>query len=622
MCLSRRFLFLIVSFALELVLFSVAVCAQVQPDTCSTPASQSGDVSLQLSSKNSQTVFREGEIIALTAEYSSASDKRYYLNTRGYDRSGRLNGMEVFCIDPSAGDDPLSDYFNGAMGFIGGGLGGEQDLGSKTYPINLELNEWKSLPPGSYRLSIVSHRVTVPTDNNPYGPSAPVIPLRSNNVEFQVVKAEPEWQGEQLAAAEKALDSSDPTGDDAKHAARVLRFLRSEAATQELARRFFSGNDQPFGWDFKFGLFGSPYRVTAIEGMKAGLKDPQHPVTQELVQTLATLEMQSDPKFRLPKYDETNKETWMKARDEYFAAFNKQVADHISDVAVSLQGKTGKARAISVSELLQSDVTLNPAAKVQLRQMLLASWDSLSARQRNELIQYRWEQVGGLELLPILRSIVGDDPNSNHEIDKLDRASALRRIYELAPDQGRQLILHEIANPKGDIGIDVLGLLPERELPQAEQPLIAKLQSANGSDVDFQLLERYASRRALPELKLVYEAHRGAWACAPQDAMLRYFLRVKPDYGVAQVSDALSQRKITGCYKFQLTGLNQDIRCPRLEQIAIDALNDPSPEVERNAAEALGKYGSGRAEAALWARLGKFHERGRTERTNFAIGLV
>ena len=53
-------------------------------------------------------------------------EKKYYLNTRGYDRSGRLNGLEVFCIAPGTGEDPLSDYFNGVMGFLGGGLGGEQ----------------------------------------------------------------------------------------------------------------------------------------------------------------------------------------------------------------------------------------------------------------------------------------------------------------------------------------------------------------------------------------------------------------------------------------------------------------------------------------------------------------
>jgi len=610
-------------FALALLTSSVAVCAQVQPDPCGTAANQPGDVSLQLSLKNGQAVFREGEIIALTAEYSSASEKKYYLNTRGYDRSGRLNGMEVFCIDPDTGDDPLSDYFNGAMGFIGGGLGGEQNLSRKPYPINLELNEWKSLPPGSYRLSIVSHRATVPTDNDPYGMGAPPIPLRSNVVEFQVVKADPEWQGEQLAAAERALDS-DSTGEDAIHAARVMRFLGSEAATRELARRFFSGNEQPFGWDLKFGLFGSPYRASAIEAMKAALKDPQHPVTQEFVQTLTTLEMQSDPKYRLPKYDEANKEAWMKERDAYFALFNKQVADHMSGVGASLQGKVEKARAVSVSELLQSDATLNPAAKVQLRQLLLASWDSLPVRQRNELIQYRWEQVGGPELLPILRTIIAGEPNRNHEIDKPDRVSALRRIYELAPYQGRELILHEIANPKGDIGINVLGLLPEPELPQVEQPLIAKLKIGNGDEIDFQLLERYGSERALPEIKAIYEAHRGEWACAPQDAMLRYFLRVRPDYGVAQVSDALGQRKVTGCYKFQLTALNEDIRRPKLEQIAIGALNDPSPEVARNAAEALEKYGSGKAEAALWARLEKFHEqwKDRADELHYRLGAM
>ena len=609
------------SFALALLTSSVAVSAQVQPDPCGTAANQPGDVSLQLSLKNGQAIFREGEIIALTAEYSSSSEKKYYLNTRGYDRSGRLDGMEVFCIDPDTGEDPLSDYFNGAMGFIGGGLGGQQDLSRKLYPINLELNEWKSLPPGSYRLCIVSHRATGPTDNDPYGMGTPPIPLRSNAVEFQVVKADPEWQGKQLAAAERALDS-DSTGEDAKHAARVLRFLGSEAATRELARRFWSGNDQPFGWDLKFGLFGSPYRASAIEAMKAALKDPQHPVTQEFVQTLATLEMQSDPKYRLPKCDETNKEAWMKVRDAYFAAFNKQVADHMSGVGASLQGKVGKARAVSVSELLQSEVTLNPAAKVQLRQLLLASWDSLPVRQRNELIQYRWEQVGGPELLPILRTIIAGEPNRNHEIDKLDRASALRRIYELAPYQGRELILHEIANPKDDIGINVLGLLPERELQQVEQPLIAKLKIGNGDEIDFQLLERYGSERALPEIKAIYEAHRGEWACAPQDAMLRYFLRVRPDYGVAQVSDALGQRKVTGCYKFQLTALNEDIRRPKLEQIAIVALNDPSPEVARNAAEALGKYGSGKAEAALWARLEKFHEqwKDRADELHYRLG--
>src|ERR1700758_561862 len=105
------------SVLLALLLWSMAVTGQNQPGPCATPPTQTGDVSLQLFLKDGQTVFRQGEIIALTAEYSSSAAKKYYLDTRNYDRSGRLDGMEVLCIDPDSGQDPLSDYFNGAMGF-------------------------------------------------------------------------------------------------------------------------------------------------------------------------------------------------------------------------------------------------------------------------------------------------------------------------------------------------------------------------------------------------------------------------------------------------------------------------------------------------------------------------
>jgi hypothetical protein len=582
--------------------------SQAPPDPCSIATNQPGDVSVQLSLKNGQSVFREGEIVALAAEYSSSAAKKYYLNTRNYDRSGRLDGMEVFCIDPDAGRDPLSDYFNGTMGFLGGGLGSEQDIGEKPYVVELELNEWKSLPPGWYRLSIVSYRVSAPSDGNPYGAEAAHPALRSNGVRFQVVKAEPEWQAEQLAAAVHLLDSSDKTGEDAKHAARVLRFLGSEASTRELARRFWSGNDQPFGWDLKFGLYGSPYRATAMQAMNAALMNPQHPVTQELVQTLATLEMQSDPDSRLPQYDEAHKESWTKIRDAYFAAFSEKIAKHMSDVAATLQSKAGQARAVSVSELLQSDVSMNAGTRAQLRQVLLSSWDSLPPRRKTELIEYRWDQIGGPELLPILRSIVAGAPNRSRDMDKSDRASALRRIYEVAPADGRELISREIANPQGDIGIDVLGLLPDRELPQIEQPLIAKMQAGNGADIDFQLIERYGSMRALPEIRAIYDRRRGEWACIPQTALLRYFLRVDSDYGISAVQDALGLRHATGCYKFQFAALDDYIRRPKLEQIAIAALHDPSPEVVRDAAQALSRYGSAKTEASLWARLESFHD--------------
>src|SRR6266436_3611804 len=96
--------------------------SHAQDDPCAPVVNQPSDISLQLSSNDGQTIFRQGEVIALTATYSSVSERPYSLDTRNYDRSGRLSGTEVFCIDPSVEKDPLSDYIEGVMGFIGGGL--------------------------------------------------------------------------------------------------------------------------------------------------------------------------------------------------------------------------------------------------------------------------------------------------------------------------------------------------------------------------------------------------------------------------------------------------------------------------------------------------------------------
>jgi hypothetical protein len=582
--------------------------AYAEDESCSATISIPGDVSLLLTLKDGRSVYHQGEIIPLQLAFTSSTEKKYNLNTRNYDRSGRLNA-ESFCIDPDASHDPLADYYSsGLFGFIGGGLGSEHSLDQTPYLVNLELNEWQSLPPGSYTLRVVSHRIGVAAAANEPGSGMKLVPLASNTVQFQVIAATPEWQAEQLATAVSVLENPGSSDEQTAHAARVLRFLGSEAAARELTRRFWAQNDQPHGWDFMFGLVASPYRATAIEGLKAAVANPQHPVTRELVQTLALLQIQSNPEYRLPPYDEKRKDAWVKQRDAKMAAYNKIVSEEFSLVAATLDSKSGQARAVTVNTLLTEGSDLPEAAHAQLRHLLVASWDSLPQKKRNELIQYRWDEIGGPELLPILRGIVNSPPKPGQSTESAERGPALRHLYELDPTEGRELILREILNTKGDIGISVLGMLPDKELPQVEAPILARLQVHNDTSADFRLIERYATARPLPELKTIYEQAQGKWACDPQAALLRYFLRVDPDYGIAEASAALKERQFTGCYKMVFSDFRDALRLPGLEKIAISALNDPSPEVAANAAGALGKYGSAKAEPALWQRLRKFHE--------------
>ena len=79
-------------------------------------------------------------------EYTADSSNKYVVNTRSYDRSDRLSGEEVFCLEPERSSDPLEDYFRSALGFMMGGISSELDPGRQPLVMDLELNEWKDAP--------------------------------------------------------------------------------------------------------------------------------------------------------------------------------------------------------------------------------------------------------------------------------------------------------------------------------------------------------------------------------------------------------------------------------------------------------------------------------------------
>ena len=290
------------------------------------------DLSLHLSVSGDQTVFRQGEIIALNAHYEAETFRKYLLNNRSYDRSGRLNGMEVICIEPGSGTDPPADYFNSYQAFMGGGLFSEQELKWGPSTIRLELNEWRSLPPGSYMLSVVGNRANIGTEKDLHSWDSPPIQLQSNRIRFRVVEADPNWQKSQLAGAVRALDSPTSTDGERLHAVRILRFLGSEYSTRELVRRYWSGQEK-LVWDMEAGLFGSPFRATAIREMRAALRAAHGEVREGFVETLVALELNSDPRHRPPQFDGNNAEIRERAFDAYEAERKNRVSIYMADVA-------------------------------------------------------------------------------------------------------------------------------------------------------------------------------------------------------------------------------------------------------------------------------------------------
>lgn len=572
------------------------------PDPCSLNSAVT-DANVAVAISAGRSAFQEGEIIPLVLSFTSTADKRYWADNRNYDRSGRLS-TETYCLEPDA-RDPLRDYFRAGV-FLAGGLGNEQQLSQETFTATAELNEWKQPPPGHYRLHVISCRVWRPPDpheKTPYGRVEET--LRSNTIEFDVIPSGDSERATQLYEATAAYQNGPEA--EKKKAARRLRFLNTKSSAETLAHLFWGLNNQPGGWDLMFGLFGSPYRADTIAAMRREIKNPDHPITQDFLHTLTKLEINADTSWDPPAYDSAHPEVsqayWRKRQ----AHERELMQAAISPTVEALQRKTGRAHALTAQALAESSDLLSATAASQIRKQLIASWEDLPEETKQELIRYRWPLIAGPEMLPILEDFVSRPAPPGRTMDAMTRDAAMQHIYELDADEGRSLILRDLRDSRAEPSLSLVRLLSAEDVRPILQEAMGRIEKNDARTLDFHLVELYADASALPEMKAAFNSRLGQWACEPQTALLRYFLRLEPDFGAKAAEASLAARKETGCYRSLLQELGDAL--PKVEQLAINALDDSDPEVANDAALALGHWGTAKAEAALWTRLKHFHQR-------------
>lgn len=570
------------------------------PDPCSLTSTVT-DAKVSIALQDGRASFREGEIIPLVLSFTSTADKRYWADNRNYDRSGRLD-IEAYCVEPEA-RDPLADYFR-AGSFMGGGLGNTQQLSEQPFTATAELNEWRQPGPGHYRLHVVSYRVWRPPDpgeTTPYGRVS--LTLRSNTIEFEVIKADAGWRERQLQDATTAYQNE--TGDEQKKAARKLRFLNTKPSAETLAKVFSGLNDQPGEWDLMLGLFGSPYRAEAIVAMQREINNPDHPTTQNFLHTLTKLQINADTSWDPPAYDsahpEVSQDYWRKRQ----AHERELMLAAIALTVPALPQKTGRAHALTVQALAESSDLFNASTASQIRKQLITAWGDLPEKTKQELIQYRWPLIAGPDMLLILKEYVSRPAPPFRTMDAMARDAAIQHIYELSTEEGRSLIIRDLRDPRAQPSISLVKLLSADELRPVVQEAVGRIEKNDARELDYHLVELYGDASALAGMKTVFNDHLGQWACAPQTAMLRYFLRLEPEFGAKAAEASLAARKQTGCYHFLLQELGDAL--PKVEPLAIRALDDSDLEVANDAALALGHWGTTSAEGALWARLKRFH---------------
>ena len=566
------------------------VCAQSEPPV-------DPKIVLKVSVANNQREFRIGETISLQLNFSTSIKDRYQINMAQYDRSGRMY-YERFLVAPAEGAvDPLPHH-NSYMG----GLTTFQFLAPEPQTIRLNLNEWvRFTQPGEYRLTIVSNRIGVRDPANSLGSSA--VAARSNEITLKIVAADPVWQKRILREAVTNLDKPAPAKPEEmqhyattrRQAMETLRFLGSAEAAREMAQRMRGEDSGGLDYICSLGLISTPERATARSALQEALADPDHPIDGTFLYTLRMVN--SDPA--------TARTNWQAGQQRA-----------VEELSAALHLKRGKALSISLSTAVNeawNSTALPKETTDKLVGQLISMFDQLPLPQQNTLLSYRWDKIGGPTMLPILKRYaqsykdfpVMRDATAS-DMRQLS-GSALTHWYELDPVGARPAVITEITRPRPRFDARTLGFLPDETLPEVDFTLAENFVASDdldGSSHLASLIARYATVAILPQIVEKLDPQLGKCACAIQNPILAYFLRVNPAIARPRIERAIASRGegFSGCNR-ELLQVVADIHYdPALEEIAIRSLDDPDPQVASTAARMLGNFGSSAAESALWQR--------------------
>src|SRR5262249_54087127 len=142
--------------------------------------------------------------------------------------------------------------------------------------------------------------------------------------------------------------------------------------------------------------------------------------------------------------------------------------------------------------------------------------------------------------------------------------------------------------------LKTLSLLPDATLPALDQ-VFAEHLPHNFAIAG--VIARYATGAIADRVK-------ASWPSGCQPALIAYFLRVQPEFGMQQLRAELSQRP---CSRI-LSQTAEHYVSPDWEKVAVGALADPAVAVKIDAVQALGSFGSPTAVTALLGAFRYWHE--------------
>lgn len=538
-----------------------------------------------------------GEAIRLTLSFTNTGSEVRGLDLANYDRAGRLH-IDRYALDPE-GVDPLRDYFD--RGLVGlGGLRRTETLSERPTEVQRTLNEYIQIrQPGRYQLRVESARVEG-------------VLCASGPIELVIRPADAQADAMALERARTLMRGRE---ESQREGLRQLRFLQTEEAAQTMVRlmaRTPGPEDaginvlEGFLLDLAFGLYGSPHREAILDAMDAALAVPDAQISPLFVDTLVRLRAQQERPGYLPQYptEPESQRRWRRLEttyQEHRREIRERVCGRLLD---GLGDKEARASDVAVATLLELNLRASSAVTNRLQQEIGTRLPNFAPTSQTRFLRDRWRQVVDPALVPALQAIAdadGSDPNV--------RTLALRRLMELAPEEGRRRIVAELGRHPLRLGYAVREqpLLPLGPVPALDEVLATGVERHDHEfDLRARLLAQYGSPAILERVRAVQARHpRGSDTA--EGALLAYLARVDARAGqdlIARVRAADTVLK-QGVLANELAAAMEYDRAPSIELALIAMLRTEAPHAITTAARALQKHGSARGKEALFAALAR-----------------
>ena len=271
---------------------------------------------------------------------------------------------------------------------------------------------------------------------------------------------------------------------------------------------------------------------------------PGQAISERFLSTLAQLAVLVESGGVMPPYpdDETARQSWQ-AESQRRAALIAEKRDRFVSILVrSLPDKEPAARALTRDALLSVAEASGsrPPWLSGIVESLIADFRTLPARMQSSLLDSRWRLLRDRDILPLLNALYENPPQPPLGYPSISEL-VLKRIYQLDPERGRQLILEELRQKDGPrIGGNTLMMLPDENLPELDEVFAAQV--ARGGPLPVQLITRYATGGIVEEVEARYlafnaELDRQKLPHCPFPLVF-YFLKFDPAFGERELRKA------------------------------------------------------------------------------------